>query len=228
MKRFRSFRAEKNIIKGYTYEYVARKKGSSKNEIVEVFYGENGFEFPDGYDFICLTDNSVMNVLAVERPDDFFPTLFDDIYNDDYPESKQEWCEEKNKDIIIEIRAKHIAENIAERVEAKETNQCIFDIRINGFKGNIYGDPAIKEITDILDRNGVEWQCVDTVSGAWNLNHDWIETSVMECAIEYSGVYPVNWKDANDIALLEYMVNMGYIYINVMVYDEKGKLHPNS
>jgi hypothetical protein len=61
------------------------------------------------------------------------------------------------------------------------------------------------------------------MSGAWNLNHDWVETTEMECVIEYCGVYPVNWKDIRDIAWFEFMVNIGYLYIHVMVKDKDGK-----
>lgn len=228
MLRYKDFEPMKHLEVGKTYECVVSVEDITHDEkkkyvLVDALYSEDGFPREIRDYVVHVSDNSVLNVLAVTNPDKFYEIVCEDRYEDEYPDSKQEWCEMKNKDVIINIRVPRIKEWIKNRVEDKETNTCFWGIRVNGFYGNIYSDPKIKEITDILDRNGVEWQACDNMSGAWNLNHDWIETKEMECAIEYCGVYPVNWKDVKDIAWFEFMVNAGYLYIHVMVKDKDGK-----
>ena len=231
MRRYEALKDLKNkFIPGHEYEAVVIKKNSKEKKIVPIVYHEGGAKVHDDYEIVTVTDNSILNALAEENMVEFMNIICQNQYFDDELESQQEWCEIKHKDKIIDMTSKWISNWIEDRVNDKETDQCIFDIRINGFRGDVYNDrdaKEIKEITDILDRNNVKWSVVDTVPGSWCLNHDCIETEEMECAIEYSGVYPVNWTDAKDVALLRYMIVMGHISINVMVKDENGKLRPN-
>lgn len=221
------------FIPGNTYEYLAKNDKTDEYAIIECLCcrgGSKGYYFKDkeeGYTCIRPVDNSVMNVLAKTNADKFIQILCKGYEEDDMPDSKQEKCEIANKDVIINNMLEGIDNSIKYRVENHTTNICYFDIRINGFNGNIYKDKKIKEITDILDKNNVEWNVCDTVGGAFNLNDDWIETKEMECAIEYSGVYPIHWKDRKDIATLAYLSYIGYLSIHVMVKDGDYHWVPN-
>ena len=82
------------------------------------------------------------------------------------------------------------------------------------------------KVMELLDRNGVGYSKVDTVSGAWNLNRDWIETDIIPCAVEYCGCYPVEWS-IEDVAELERMENEGEIIIVATHRTDDGEYIPN-
>ena len=110
------------------------------------------------------------------------------------------------------------------RVKAKQTTYAYFYIstpKVTDEGGLDKENPALKEIESVLDKYNVTYTEVDNVSGAWNLNKEWLETGKMECAVEYTGVYPVNWE-LKDILRLEEMYNHGELIINVMVRNHNG------
>ena len=114
------------------------------------------------------------------------------------------------------------------RVEAKETTYAYFNIstpKVTDEGGLDKENPALKEIEFILNKYGALSATVDNVPGAWNLNREWLETCVMECAIEYTGVYPVNWH-LGDILRLEELSNSGQLIVNVMI-KRGNRLEPN-
>ena len=114
------------------------------------------------------------------------------------------------------------------RVEAKETTYAYFNISTPKVTDEGVLDkenPALKEIESILNKYGALYYTVDNVPGAWNLNREWLETCIMECAVEYTGVYPVNWYLA-DILRLEEMSNNGELIINAMIKN-CDKWEPN-
>lgn len=105
------------------------------------------------------------------------------------------------------------------RVKAKETTYAYFYIstpKTTNDGGLDRENPALKEVKAILNKYGALYYTVDNVPGAWNLNREWLETGIMECAVEYTGVYPVNWYLA-DILRLEEMSNNGELIINAMI-----------
>lgn len=125
----------------------------------------------------------------------------------------------------IEKRKQEVQEWINDRVKAGQTTKCVFYIT-SPKRMCLKTNEAIKEINAILDRNQVTHGYVDTYTGAWNLNRDWIETGEIECAVEFCGVYPVNWN-MDDVVQLEMMESSGLLTIMVdWVVD--GKRIPNN
>lgn len=104
---------------------------------------------------------------------------------------------------------------------------CIFQITTPKWQEILTNDESIKSIVKILDKYNIKWNEVDTVSGAFNLNRDWIETGDINCFIEYSGVYPVEW-DAEDAATLAELDAEGKLTIRVIWHPEKEKYIPNN
>lgn len=98
---------------------------------------------------------------------------------------------------------------------------CVFQITVPKFSedSNLQNGESIKVVTNILSKYQIDWNCVDTVDGSFNLNREWIETKNIPCYIEYCGVYPVNW-DVEDIIKLERMENEGNIIIRVLWHIE--------
>lgn len=123
-------------------------------------------------------------------------------------------------------------ETIMKWINARERDNekpmpCIFYITVPRFlEGTLSDDENIKEILNILDKYNIEWMNVDTISGAYNLNRDWIETEDIPCYIEYCGVYPTKW-DIEDIVKLESLEYEGKIMINVLWHPEEDKYIPN-
>lgn len=126
-------------------------------------------------------------------------------------------------------------ETIAECIEymikeRKEENQppykCYFWITTpNSTEFEI--SENIKTIKELLVKNKVSFRNVNTVVGAFNLNREWIETQVIECYIEYCGVYPINWN-IEDVVLLQQLEDEGKIMIKVSYLDENDDLIPNN
>ena len=121
-------------------------------------------------------------------------------------------------------RTEVIQEWIDARKERGEITKCMFYITVPK-DTDIYKDETIKKIEGILDKNHASHGHVDTVCGAWNLNRDWIETGEIDCIVEFSGVYPVNW-DVDDVAELERMETDGEIIV-LVDWIEDGKHIPN-
>ena len=122
-------------------------------------------------------------------------------------------------------RAECIAEWIKARREAGELTRCRFYISTPKCDENesIYRpkDPYLLEALGILERNGTEYGFCDTVEGTYNLNRDFIETDIMDCAVEFCGVYPADWKP-EDVARFEEMEYNGNIMVVVTWYKADG------
>lgn len=105
---------------------------------------------------------------------------------------------------------------------------CMFQITTPKFmdEDGIENDKNIKILTDIFDKYGIEWQNVDTIGGAFNLNREWIETSNIPCYVEYCGVYPVEW-DIEDVVTLEQLDCEGKVIIRVLWRPEEDVYIPN-
>ena len=138
---------------------------------------------------------------------------------------REAWAElKKAKEDVMRKRTEVIQEWIDARKERGEITKCMFYITVPK-DTDIYKDETIRKIEGILDRNHVSHGHVDTVCGAWNLNRDWIETGEIDCIVEFSGVYPVNW-DVDDVAELERMETDGEIIV-LVDWIEDGKHIPN-
>lgn len=115
----------------------------------------------------------------------------------------------------MEDRKELIQEWINKRKEAGEKPvPCMFHITVPRADVNLREDKTIRKVEEILVRNGVSSNNVDTVPGAWNLNRDWVETGLIDCIVEFCGVYPVGWN-MDDVVELERMETEGEIIICV-------------
>lgn len=124
---------------------------------------------------------------------------------------------------------KLIADWIKQRVENHETYQCMFDVTIPQLPEMPSDNQYIKEICGMFDKYGIRYWKVDTIPGSFNLNRDWIETekeTPIECAVEYCGVYPVNW-DIDDVVRIDELERTGIIIIRVLWIQDDGKLVDN-
>lgn len=129
-------------------------------------------------------------------------------------------------------REEMIRKWIEDRVHKQETVRCVFDVTVPkcmDYTPEFNKNPIIKEICEIFDKYDIIYETVDSIPGAWNLDRLWIETKIktpIECAIEYSGVYPVNW-DIKDVIKLEKMECSGKIIIKVSCITVDGDLALN-
>lgn len=114
-----------------------------------------------------------------------------------------------------QLRKEMIQNCIKSRKERDELTPCIFYISIPDARDELLNNPLIHKISAMLNKYHISHGKVDTVSGAYNLNRDWLETSVMDCAVEYCGVYPVNW-DIDDILEFEDLEYSGQILVQVI------------
>lgn len=109
--------------------------------------------------------------------------------------------------MFSENRKEYIQEIISSKVEDNEITNCIFYILV-------LKEKVRNTIVKLIERNGYEPYWYDSISGCWNLNDDWYELYNVEAAVEYCGVYPVNWS-IDDVVLLEKLYNDRSIYIKV-------------
>lgn len=129
-------------------------------------------------------------------------------------------------------REEMIRKCIEDRVNKQETVKCIFDITVPQyletrleFNQHLY----IKKISEIFDKYNIKYEAADSMPGAFNLDRMWLETDAktpIECAIEYSGAYPVNW-DIEDVVVLENMERDGKIIIRVSCIAADGSFELN-
>lgn len=110
------------------------------------------------------------------------------------------------------------------RKEDNEVTRCIFYITVPKYT-DILKDETMKKVEAMLERNNVTCNRIDTVSGAWNLNRDWIETGKMDCIVEFCGVYPIKWN-MKDVVEFERMENDGEILV-LVDWIQDGKYIPN-
>ena len=82
--------------------------------------------------------------------------------------------------------------------------------------------PIMQEVKGILERNKADYKVVDTVAGTFNLNREFMETAIIPCAVEFTGVYPLSW-DVEGVARLEELEQGGDITILVSCYDDNGE-----
>lgn len=125
----------------------------------------------------------------------------------------------------LKERGECLEEWIKDRRESGRLTKCRFYITTPKCVENedIYRpkDPSLLEVIDILERNGTEYGCCDTVPGAYNLNRDFFETEIMDCAVEFCGVYPADWNP-EDAARFEEMENNGDIMVIVTWHNPDG------
>lgn len=121
-------------------------------------------------------------------------------------------------------RLDNLKEMIQARIEDNELTNCQFLI------SKTTDEKYVKEIIDIFDKYEIEYGRVDTLSGAFNLNRDWVQTdsgkSPIPCAVEFCGVYPANW-DIEDVFKLVELEEEGKVIIMVYYIDD-DKLIPNN
>lgn len=115
---------------------------------------------------------------------------------------------------MSELRKDMIKNCINTRKEKGELTPCVFYISPADSRTSIYDNPITRKISLMLNKYHISHGFCDTVSGSYNLNRDWIETDIIDCAIEYCGAYPANW-DIDDILELEDMEYSGQIIIQV-------------
>ena len=104
------------------------------------------------------------------------------------------------------------------RIEDNEINNCIFYISTpkSYFNYDIENDETIKNVINILKRNNLSYEIVDTVPSSWDLNKMWLQIEDVKCAIEYSGAFPISWH-VDDIIELSRLYRHGDILISVEV-----------
>ena len=135
--------------------------------------------------------------------------------------------EQAEEAIEEEYTRRSIKNSIKYRVEDNEINNCIFYISTpkSYFNYDIENNETIKNVINILKRNNLSYEIVDTVPGSWDLNKMWLQTENVKCAIEYSGVFPISWN-IDDIIELSRLYHHGDIIINIEVQHGK-KWEPN-
>lgn len=79
---------------------------------------------------------------------------------------------------------------------------------------------------DLFGKYKIAYHECDTVSGAYSLDRLWVETEPFPCAVEYNGVFPVNWK-VEDVFKLYKLEKDGKVCILVHVEGEDGSLQLN-
>lgn len=126
----------------------------------------------------------------------------------------------------METRGKTIQSWIDARMGRGQTSQMVFYITVPCNNVNIYEDKMMRLVSEMLERNNVKYNFVDTVSGSWNLNRDWIETTPIESIVEYCGVYPVSWC-IDDVVTLEDLESKGRIVILAFKVTDDGRYIPN-
>lgn len=125
-----------------------------------------------------------------------------------------------------QLRKEMIQNCIKNRKERGELTSCIFYISIPDARNQLLDNPLIKKISGMLNKYHIDNGICDTVSGAYNLNRDWLETGVMDCAVEYCGVYPVDW-DIEDVLEFEDLEYSGQILVNVIWKLGEHEYEPN-
>ena len=126
----------------------------------------------------------------------------------------------------MKTRCKEIQSWIDARKEKDQTSKMVFYITVPCVNINVYKDKMMQFVSEMLDRNNVEYNFVDTVPAAWNLNRDWIETDPVESIVEYCGVYPVNWC-IDDVVTLEELKSTGEIVVLAFDITKDGVCVPN-
>ncbi|MCM1235749.1 MAG: hypothetical protein NC489_37110 [Ruminococcus flavefaciens] len=116
---------------------------------------------------------------------------------------------------MSDTRKEMIQTCIKGRKEKDELAPCIFYISPADIRKGVYDNPTVQKVSSILNKYHISHGFCDTVLGSYNLNRDWIETDVINCAIEYCGAYPADW-DIEDIMTLEDMEYSGEILIQVV------------
>ena len=116
----------------------------------------------------------------------------------------------------------------ARKQDNEKPINCIFQFTTPKYHSRLEleKDDNICKLTNILDKYDIKWDCVDTISGSYNLNRDWIETTDIPCYVEYPGVYPVDW-DIEDVLTLENMDYDGKLIIKVLWHTDDGKFVSN-
>lgn len=118
----------------------------------------------------------------------------------------------------MENRASEIKRWIEHRLKEKqEPYKVMFAVTIPKINVNesIYDNIILKKVQDLFNKYSIKTGFVDTISGSFNLNRDWLETKDdVECFVEYCGVYPIHW-DIEDIVELERMEYDGEIFLKV-------------
>lgn len=116
----------------------------------------------------------------------------------------------------MENRGNIIKGWIEHRLKEKEKPYNImFSITIPRYEENMHNTPVIKKIQNLFAKYSIPTQFVDTISGSFNLDKEWLETQKdIECFVEYCGVYPINWE-IEDVIELERMEYDGEIIIRV-------------
>lgn len=130
---------------------------------------------------------------------------------------------------LISVRAESIKNLTSDRKGRKETVSCYLYVTTTAKQQtcHITDVPVIKKVIELAERNGCKkWTFCDTVEGSYDLNRDWIEIGPVECGIEYSGAYPVDW-DSRDAAILDILEDNGQIFIQVFQVKEDGSWVPN-
>lgn len=119
-----------------------------------------------------------------------------------------------DKEIVEDIQY-----SIKSRVEMEETRNYRFYITTPKlFEED--NDQNIKELLKIFDKYNIQYSKVDTVYDFFDLNREWYMTDTpIECAREYSGIYPVNW-DISDVIKLTELDKEGKVIIFAPVFDE--------
>lgn len=120
----------------------------------------------------------------------------------------------------------YVKNQIVRRKNANELIKVVMYISVPQYEEDIEDNESIQKVIEIFKRNNVSLQLYDSVAGSYNLNKYWYQTSTMNAAVEFDGVYPeeINPKDWVTIHQLEYE---GKLVILVYLIDSKGDYIPN-
>jgi hypothetical protein len=125
----------------------------------------------------------------------------------------------------MENRVVNIKRWIEDRLKEKQVPyKVMFEITVPKMTNedeNIYNNLTLQKVRDIFNKYSIRTEFVDTVSGSFNLNRDWLETKDdVECYVEYCGVYPIHWN-IEDVVELERMDYDGEIIIRAFWHVDK-------
>ena len=96
----------------------------------------------------------------------------------------------------------------------KETLFCVFYFSAAANKVNINESEAIERIIEILEKYEINYNICSGVENAFNIGRKWITTMPIECYVESTGVYPIDWS-TEELVTLQTLDENGEIIIMI-------------
>lgn len=110
---------------------------------------------------------------------------------------------------------KYLGQLLAENDKAnKETLFCVFYFSAAANKTNICESEAIEKIVEILEKYEINYNICSDVENAFNIGRKWVTTMPIECYVESTGVYPIDWA-IEDLVTLQNLDENGETIIMI-------------